>query len=333
MKKRNISFLYVIFVLILIGVACNNKISAVKEKGIIIENKNKSNANASGQNKNIALLMKTLTNPFFVEMEKGARKAEKEMNINLIVKTGAQETSIEQQIAIVEDLIATKVDGIVIAPGSSTDLIPVLKKAKDAGIKIINIDNRLDKDLAYKTGLGDIPYVGVNNEEGGYLSAKFLSDRITKPTSVAVIEGIRGVDNAEERKRGALRAFGENPNIKVKASESANWKIDEAYDVTKSILNKNPDIGAIFCANDMMALGCIQYIEENHKNGIIVGGYDALDEAKQAIKEKKLLVTIDQNASEQGYIGVKQVMDLINGKTVPKETIVKVEAVSLENLK
>ena len=88
----------------------------------------------------IGLVMKTLTNPFFIEMEKGARKAEKEFGIKLIVKTGAKETSIAQQIGIVEDLISMKVDAIVIAPGSSTELVSVLKKAQDAGIKIVNID-------------------------------------------------------------------------------------------------------------------------------------------------------------------------------------------------
>ena len=66
--------------------------------------------------KEIGLVMKTLTNPFFVEMEKGARRAEQELGISLKVKTAAQETSIEQQIQLVEDLVAAKVSAIVIAP-------------------------------------------------------------------------------------------------------------------------------------------------------------------------------------------------------------------------
>ncbi len=70
--------------------------------------------------------MKTLTNPFFVEMERGARRAEQELGVNLSVKTAAQETSIEQQIQLVEDLIATNVNAIVIAPGDSQRLIPAL---------------------------------------------------------------------------------------------------------------------------------------------------------------------------------------------------------------
>ena len=96
------------------------------------------------ERKRVALVMKTLTNLFFVEMEKGARRAEKELGVDLQVKTAAQETSIEQQIQIVEDMIAAKVDAIVIAPGDSQLLVPVLKKAADAGIKIVNLDNRLD---------------------------------------------------------------------------------------------------------------------------------------------------------------------------------------------
>ena len=92
----------------------------------------------------IALVMKTLTNPFFAEMERGARRAEAELDIELLVKTAAQETSIEQQIAIVDDLIRDRVDAIVIAPGDLFKLIPVLAKARKAGIVVINVDNRLD---------------------------------------------------------------------------------------------------------------------------------------------------------------------------------------------
>jgi len=81
---------------------------------------------APAAKKEIALVMKTLTNPFFVEMEKGARRAEKDLGVNLTVKTAAQETSIEQQIQLVEDLVAAKVHAIVIAPGDSQRLIPAL---------------------------------------------------------------------------------------------------------------------------------------------------------------------------------------------------------------
>ena len=90
----------------------------------------------------VGLVMKTLTNPFFIDMEKGARRAESELGIELLVKTGAEETSIEQQIQIIDDLVAARADAIVIAPGDSRRVIPALKKAAEHGIKLVNIVNQ-----------------------------------------------------------------------------------------------------------------------------------------------------------------------------------------------
>jgi ribose transport system substrate-binding protein len=280
----------------------------------------------------IALVMKTLTNPFFIEMEKGARKAEREFGINLIVKTGAKETSIEQQIEIVEELITMKVDAIVIAPGSSTELVEVLKKAQDANIVIVNIDNRLDPDLCKKRGLNDVPFISVRNDEGAYLSAKYISGMIKRPEQAAIIEGIRAADNAQERKKGALRAFAENPNIKLVDSETANWKIDEAYTVALSLFKHHPEIKAVFCANDMMALGMVQYLRDTGRHDVLVAGFDDLAEARVAIKEGTMAVTIDQQADLQGYTGVKYALKMINGGKIDAETYIPVKQVTKKDL-
>ena len=272
----------------------------------------------------IALVMKTLTNPFFVDMEKGARKAESELGINLIVKTAAQETSIQQQIEIVEELVKEKVDAIVIAPGDSKELIPALKKAQDAGIQVVNIDNRLDDALSKQLGLVGVPFISVDNEAGGYLSGKFLSDQIKTPTNAVILEGILTARNAQDRANGAKRAFRENANINLVASETANWKIDEAHDVIARLFEKNPDIRAIFCSNDMMALGVIQYLNEHKMDNVLVAGFDNLQEAQQAIRDGKLQNTIDQQAALQGYTGVQYAVKMIEGKKVPAETLVDV---------
>ncbi len=285
-------------------------------------------ADTGKQKKTIGLVMKTLTNPFFIEMEKGARRAETEFDLNLLVKTGAKETSIDQQIAIIEELTAQKVDAIVIAPGSSTELIPALKKAQDANIPIVNIDNRLDAEMSQKYGLANIPFISVDNEKGAYLAAKFIVDKINKSTEAVIIEGIKGTTNGEARKRGAEKAFGENSNIKVVASETANWNIDEAYEVVSKMYENNPDISAIFCANDMMALGVIQYLDKKSKKDVLVAGFDALEEARKAVTEGTLQVTIDQQAAEQGYQGVKAALDLIAGKQVSPELFIDVKVVS-----
>lgn len=280
----------------------------------------------------IALVMKTLTNPFFVEMEKGAREAEAEFNIELLVRTAAQETSIEQQIEIVNDLIRDQVDAIVIAPGDSFELIPVLKQALDAGIVVVNIDNRLDQSFSQQMGLSGVPFISVDNEQAAYLSTDYISDQIEKPTDAVIIEGIRSAQNAEDRKNGAIRAFEENEQITIVAIETANWKIDEAYAVAQTLFETYPEIGAVFCANDMMALGVIQYLADSNREGVLVAAYDALAEARQAVRDSTLQVTIDQQAAIQGYHGVEYAIKMLQGETPPSETIIDVKVVTAENV-
>jgi len=327
MKNRISLFILIAFLSVSFS-GCGKSITVSQNKDLLTNEVTQIASNNIGnksEKKNIALVMKTLTNPFYIEMEKGARKAENELGINLIVKTGAKETSIEQQITIVDELILAGVDAIVIAPGSSTDLVPVLKKAQDAKIQIVNIDNRLDPAFMKKVGLMEVPFISVDNEKAAYKSAKIISDKITKPTNVAIIEGIRSADNAEQRRKGAVRAFGENKNIKIVASETANWKIDEAYDVTSKIFSKNPDIGAVFCANDMMALGTIQYLSESKRQDVLVAGFDNLEEAQKAIVKGEMMVTINQQADVQGYLGVKYAVEMLQGKKPQLETMIAVK--------
>ena len=270
---------------------------------------------------------------FFIEMEKGARRAEKELGITLQVKTAAQETSIEQQIQLVEDLIAARVDAIVIAPGDSQSLVPTLKKAVEAGIKVVNIDNRLDTETLKKAGLNEVPFVGVDNDAGAYMAGKYLAEKATGPTQAAILEGIRSADNARQRMEGARRALSENKQVKLVASETANWKIDEAYQVTKSVFTKHPDIKLLFAANDMMAMGAVKYLQESGKSAVKVVGYDALTEAIAEIRTGRLAATVDQQAAEQGYQGVVQALRLIKGEKVPLVTLIDTRLLTASDIK
>lgn len=283
------------------------------------------------QRARIALVMKTLTNPFFIEMEKGARLAEQKLDVDLLVKTAAQETSIEQQIQIVDDLIAEKVHAIVIAPGDSQRLIPVLKKAADGGIKIVNIDNALDQEAQKKAGMAPVPFISVDNEKAAYAAAKYLIQGVNEPTEVAILEGIRSASNARQRMEGAKRAFGENASIKLVASESANWKIDEGHEVTQKILRAHPNVKVIFAANDMMGLGALKSLDEAKRSDIRVGAYDALSEAVAEVRSGKLAVTVDQQAAEQGFQGIATALRLLNGETVPSIILIDTRLVTAES--
>ena len=128
-----------------------------------------------------------------------------------------------------------------------------------------------------------------------------------------------------------MKAFAENSNIKVVASESAHWKVDEAYQVTTQLFKQNPNIKLIFCANDMMALGALQYLKENKITDVLVAAYDALDEVMPMLKDGRLQATIDQQAANQAYAGVQLAIRALHGEKLPPVTLLDVMLVTREN--
>lgn len=280
----------------------------------------------------IALVMKTLANPFFAEMERGAREAAQKLGINLVVRTGAKETSIEQQILIIEELIQDNVAAIVISPADTQSLIPVLKKAQSAGIVIVNIDERLNKEASAGLGLNKLPFIGVDNEQGAYQAANYLSKQITGPADAIIIEGISTVGTSQVRKKGALRAFEEHENITVVATQPANWDISLAHEVASALLKEHPKSKLIFCANDIMALGVLQYLQEAGRTDILVAGYDGLEEAREMIRAGRLVVTVDQQPALQGYTGVEYALRALKGEELPLETTIDVRLITQDTV-
>ncbi len=280
----------------------------------------------------IGLVMKAASNPFFARMEEGARLAADSLKVELLVGAITQETDINQQISIVENMIVQGVQVLLITPADSKSIINVLKSAQDAGIRIINVDNRIDAETARLAGLKIDCYVGVDNEVGGKMAGDYLVQLMGGRGKAAMLEGIRGVDNAEARKRGFLKAM-ENSEIELVASQSANWAQDQGLDVFTNMLQANPEIKGLFCANDMMALGAIQAIEQAGKAGqIFVTSYDNLKAAQQSILQGKLQATIEQHPEKMGYEGVVLAWELLNGKTIPEEKLIKLDLVTKENL-
>ena len=121
----------------------------------------------------VALIMKSLANEFFVNMQQAAQAhhSEHAQDYELIVNGIKNESDLAQQVALVDQMIARGVDAIVIAPADSKALVPALARAHTAGIAIVNIDNQLDKAVAGEFGLS-IPFIGPSNRDGARLVAQ-----------------------------------------------------------------------------------------------------------------------------------------------------------------
>lgn len=320
-----------VLVLLVVSLGACKSAHESRSEPLIVPSETPQQAPEATPARTIALVMKTITNPFFLTVEKGARRAEQELGIRLLVKTHGDETAIAQQIAIVKQLIEDEVDAIVIIPGHSTEMIPVVKEAQDAGIVVVNIDNRLDPTVARQWGL-EVPFITVDNARGAYLSAQYLAGKLTRPTPAAILAGDEVGLVGQERTRGAKQAFADNPNAKLVAVELAQWQIEVAYEVAGRLFERHPDLGAIFCANDLMALGVIHYLEESKRGNVLVTAYDDIDQARVAMRQGKLLATVNQQAEQQGYLGVTYAARALAGEKLPPETLVDVELVTAESL-
>ncbi|WP_428263000.1 substrate-binding domain-containing protein [Haliangium sp.] len=281
----------------------------------------------------VALVVKTRTNPFFEAMERGAREAADARSLEFVIKAATRESAAEQQRVIVDQLIDDDVAAIVIAPLDTAALLPALAHAQRAGIVLINVDDRLDAALLHDAGVAPIPFVGVDNVEGAYRGATYLaanhpSRRRRARTKAAIIEGIPATANSRQRKRGAERAFAEHRHIELVAIEIGNWRIDDGHAATQRLLRAHADLGIIYCANDMMALGAVRALAEAGNDKVLVGGYDGIDEARAAVRAGTLAVTVDQQAAIQGRRGVELAAAALADAAVPSETFVEVALIT-----
>src|SRR5476651_585570 len=173
----------------------------------------------------VALVMKSLANEFFLTMEDGAKAYQKEhsADFDLISNGIKDETDTSNQIRIVEQMIVNKVNALVIAPADSKAMVPVLKKAVDGGIIVINIDNQLDPAVVKSKNI-TIPFVGPDNRKGARLVGDYLAKQLKAGDEVGIIEGVSTTTNAQARTAGFKDAM-EAANIKVVSLQSGQWEM------------------------------------------------------------------------------------------------------------
>jgi ribose transport system substrate-binding protein len=277
----------------------------------------------------VALIMKSLGNEFFITMENGAR-AHQRTNASaydLVANGIKDELDVGRQIDLVEQMIAQRVDAIVIAPADSKALVPVCQKAQQAGIVVVNIDNKFDDDVLASSGTR-IPFVGPDNRHGARLVGDYLAKELKPGDKVAIVEGAPNAFNGVQRKLGfedAMNAGG----MSIVSSQSGYWEMDRANQVVAALITEHPDLKAVLCANDSMALGAIAALRDAKKLGAVkVVGYDNIAAAQQLLQDGHLLATADQHADELAVFGIEYALDMLKSKSNPDDRQTPVDLVT-----
>jgi len=278
--------------------------------------------------------MKSLANEFFKTMEEGAQSHHKEHadEYDLIAIGIKDEEDVAKQIDIVELMIAQEAGAIVIAPADSKSLVAVCKRAMDAGIIVVNIDNKFDAAVLADKKV-KIPFVGPDNRKGARLAAEHLAKKLKEGDKVAIIEGVPNAFNGIQRKLGfedAMKAAG----INIVSSQSAYWETAKAEPIVAALVTEHPDLKAVLCANDSMALGAVAALKAAGKTDrIFVVGFDNILAAQRLLKEGKLLCTIDQHADKLAIYGIEYALEMLKGKGTPSDRETPVDLITAEILK
>jgi ribose transport system substrate-binding protein len=273
--------------------------------------------------------MKSLANEFFATMAKGAEAhhTAHAADYDLLVNGIKNETDLSEQVNLVEQMVARGAQAIVIAPADSKALVPVLKRAADQGVLIINIDNQLDADALVQSGL-KAPFVGPDNRAGAKQVGLALAKRLQPGDAVAIIEGAPTAFNGQQRRAGFEDAMKET-GMKIVSVQAGNWEMEKANALAASILSEHPTLKAILCANDSMALGVVSAIQSAGKQGqILVAGFDHISAIQPMIADGRVTATADQHADQLAVFGIETALKILKGSAPPTNQTTAVDLIT-----
>jgi len=317
-------FFPAICLLIIVGCGCSGPDSSVS----------KTEAGKAGQKPTVALVMKSLANEFFQTMQKGAEKhnSEHSAEYTLISNGIKDEQDVAKQQELVQQMVGQGVGAIVIAPADSKALIPACEKAMKAGIAVVNIDNKFDRDVLTSRSLA-IPFVGPDNRKGARLAGDYLAKKLKPGDEVAILEGAPNAFNGIQRKLGFEDAI-KAANLKLVDSQTGRWETAEADKVFSAMLTSHPNLKAILCANDNMALGALAALKAAGKKGtVLVIGFDDISAVRDLVKSGDVLCTVDQHADQLATFGIQYALDIIAKKASPVDKETPVDLVTQQDVK
>jgi periplasmic binding protein/lacI transcriptional regulator len=273
------------------------------------ENKTESNETADKKtdgNMKIGVSLSTLNNPFFVSIREGIEEGAGD-DAETVISDAQNDSSTQSN--QVEDLITQGVDLIIINPVDSTAIASSVEKANEANIPVICVDRGTDS--------GEIvSFIASNNVEGGKLAGEYILEKVGENAEVVQLEGIPGASSTRERGEGFKEAT--DGKINLVASQTANFDRAEGLTVMENLLQAHPDVKAVFCQNDEMALGASEAIKTSGKD-IVVVGFDGNEDAISAVEDGSLSATVAQKPKEMGKLAIETAIKYLKGETVDEQ--------------
>jgi len=301
-------------VIILVAVATVFIVIGISRKG------------TTGRQRRIAVIPKGTTHIFWQSVRAGAEKAGEETGAKIFWNGPKLETDREEQIQIIEDFIVQKVSGIVLAPLDRKALVPSVVKMFGNNIPCVIIDSAIDTDKI-------VSFAATDNYKGGVLAARRMGEILAGKGKVIVVRYVPNSASTTNREDGFIDTIKkEFPDIDIVDEQYGMATVETALQATEDMLTKNTDLDGLYACNASTAVGALQALQSQGRTEIKMVGFDAEDALVNGLKSGVIDSLVVQNPFKMGYLGVKTIIDKLDGKEPPKRIDTGVELVTRERL-
>ena len=277
---------------------------------------------------NLAAIEKSISNEFWRTLQEGYEKAAENVNavaeINIEVDATTDEGDETGQQTMVENAVNQGVSAIMASPISDANLTTAVENAQDANIPVINVNDGLIAIADY--------YCGPNAYQNGLLAAEWVSNKLGDEGQVGIVVGMAKAFAARERTAGFKDWIADNNSgLEVVAEQNADWDRQKAKELAATWIIQYPDMKAIFCNNDDMALGVVEAVDEAEAD-ILVVGVDGIGEAYDSIRAGKLDATVDSFPYYMAQVATEVTLRALAGQDVPHVTATPQALIDAENV-
>lgn len=274
----------------------------------------------------VAVVVSTLNNPWFVVLAETAKARAIELGYDATVFDSQNDTA--KEASSFENIIAGGYKAILFNPTDAKGSVANVLKAKKAGIPVFCVDREINsKDAAVAQILSD-------NYSGCVAIGRYFVKTVGKRGQYAELLGLAGDNNTVNRSKGFHSVVDRFPDLKMVAQQAADFDRAKALEVMESILQKHPNLDAVFCGNDAMAMGAYQALVAAGKaDKVKVFGFDGADDVVKSIAAGKIAATGMQFPKVMATKAADFADEYIKGKRDFAQKIpVKVELVTPANV-
>lgn len=293
--------------------------------------KTEESATAEKKTLTFALLPKTLSNPYFVAMQQFAEEtaaalSNDEYTVEIVASAPPTEDGINEQITMFESYLEKGVDGVLIVPCGTSEVVPTIAKANEKNIPVICLDTNADE------GADVAAFIGTNNYDGGYLAGEWTAENVEG--EVAIITGMLGNQCHTDRTNGYLEgvksATDAGTVTLVGEIQPCNGDQGTAMGIAENLLTAYPDLKCIYVTNDTGALGAAAAVKAAGRDVKVIG-FDGSPDGAQSIVNGEMTATVAQTPGVMAEESVTALYNLIVNGTEPEDMYTACAMVTIDN--